>query len=74
MKTYKYSQGGYATPPKVPKLSVSSVKDADKTMKYWGMPCCVHVEYSAFDHLNLFLDYMKIIFLNVDRNKTILFF
>ena len=43
MKTYKYSQGGYATPPKVPKLSVSSVKDADKNYQILGyamLPSC----------------------------------
>ena len=44
----KITQGGCATPPNVPKLSVSGVKDTAKTNKDLGMLCYIQVEYSVF--------------------------
>ena len=42
------SRGGCATPPNVPKLGVSGVKDTAKTNKDLGMSCYIQVEYSVF--------------------------
>ena len=39
-----------ATPPNVPKLSVSGVKDTAKTNKDLGMSYYIQVEYSVFFH------------------------
>ena len=36
------------TPPNVPKLGVSGVKDTTKTNKDLGMSCDIQVEYSVF--------------------------
>ena len=47
--------GGCATPPNVPKLGVSGVKDTAKTNKDWGMSCCILLEYSVFLHWHLSL-------------------
>ena len=44
----KNPQGGCATPPNVPKLGVSGVKDTPKTNKDLGMSRYIHVEYSVF--------------------------
>ena len=41
-------QGGCATSPNAPKLSVSGVKDTAKTNKDLGMSCYIQVEYSVF--------------------------
>ena len=41
-------QGGCATPPNVPKLGVSGVKDTAKTNQDLGMSCFIQVEYSVF--------------------------
>ena len=54
VKTQKYfkkilnPQGGFATPPNVPKLGVSGVKDTAKTNIDLGMSCYIQVEYSVF--------------------------
>ena len=40
-------QGGCATSPNVPKLSVSGVKDTAKTNKDLGMSCYRQVRYSV---------------------------
>ena len=37
-----------ATPPNVPKLGPSGVKDTAKTNKDLGMSCYIQVEYSVF--------------------------
>ena len=47
--------GGFATPPNVPKLGVSTVKDTAKTNKDCGMSCCILLEYSVFLHWHLSL-------------------
>ena len=52
---FKNSQGGCATPPNVPKLGVSGVKDTAKTNKECGMLCCILLEYSVFLHWHLSL-------------------
>ena len=44
----KISQGGCATPPNVPKLGVSGVKDTARTNKDLAMSCYIQVEYSVF--------------------------
>ena len=48
IKNRKNSQGGCATPPNVPKLGVSGVKDTAKTYRDLGMSCYVQVEYCVF--------------------------
>ena len=40
----KFPRGGCATPPNVPKLGVSGVKDTAKTNKDLGMLCHIQVE------------------------------
>ena len=52
LKTQKIKnpQGGCATPPNVPKLGVSGVKDTAKTNKDLDMSCYIQVEYSVFFH------------------------
>ena len=47
-KLIKIPQGGCATPPNVPKLGVSGVKDTAKTNIDLGMSCNIQVEYSVF--------------------------
>ena len=37
-----------ATPPDVPKLGISGVKDTAKTNKDLGMSCYIQVEYNVF--------------------------
>ena len=50
-KIKKKISRGCATPPNVPKLGVSGVKDTAKTNKDWGkFSCCIQVEYSVFFH------------------------
>ena len=44
----KVLQRGCATPPNVPKLDVSGVKDTSKTNKDLGMCCYIQVNYSVF--------------------------
>ena len=44
----KIPQGGCATPPNIPKLGVSGVKDIAKTNTDLGMSCYIQVEYSVF--------------------------
>ena len=44
----KIPQRGCATPPNVPKLDVSGLKDTAKTNKDLGMSCYIQVEYSVF--------------------------
>ena len=51
----KGPQGGYVTPPNVPKLGVSGVKDTAKTNKDCSMSCCILVEYSVLFHWKLSL-------------------
>ena len=46
----KISQGGCATPPNVPKLGVSGVKDSAKSNKDLAMTCYIQVEYSVSFH------------------------
>ena len=41
IKNKKILQGGCATPPNVPKLRVSSVKDTAKTNKDFAMLCYI---------------------------------
>ena len=48
LKKIKNPQGRCTTPPNVPKLGVSGVKDTAKTNKYLGMSCYIQVEYSVF--------------------------
>ena len=43
-KKKKNSQGGCATPPNVPKLGVSGLKDTAKTIKDLGMSYYTQVE------------------------------
>ena len=45
---FKKSSRGCATPPNVPKLGVSGVKDTAKIIKDLGMSCYIQVEYSVF--------------------------
>ena len=45
-KKLKIPQGRCTTPPNVPKLGVSGVKDTAKPNKYLGMLCYIQVEYS----------------------------
>ena len=40
--------GGGVTPPNIPKLGVSDVKDTAKTNKDFGLSCYLQVEYSVF--------------------------
>ena len=40
-KNIRILQGGPATPPNVPKLGVSDIKDYAKTNKYLGMSCYI---------------------------------
>ena len=47
-KNKKIQQGGCATPPNVPKLGVSDVKDTAKTNKDLGISCYIQIEYSVF--------------------------
>ena len=42
-----FGGGGCVTPPNVPKLGVSGVKDTAKTNKDLGMSCYIQVEYSV---------------------------
>ena len=67
LKIKKNPQGGCATPPNVPKLGVSSVRDTAKTNKDCRMSCYIQVEYSIFFHCNLSLyyDHRKIISKNI---------
>ena len=44
----KNPQGGCATPPNVPKLTVSGVKLSAKTNKDLGMLCYIQVDDSVF--------------------------
>ena len=44
----KVLQRGCATPPNVPKLDVSGLKDTSKTNKDLGMCCYIQVNYSVF--------------------------
>ena len=44
----KIPQRGCATPPNVPKLGVSGVKDTAKTNKDLFMSCYIQVEYNVF--------------------------
>ena len=44
----KSPQGECATPPNVPKLGVSGVKDTMKTNKDLGMSYYIQVEHSVF--------------------------
>ena len=53
-KLKKNLQGGCATPPNVPKLGVSGVKDTTKTNNDLGMSCYIHAEYSVFFRWKLF--------------------
>ena len=41
-------QGGCATPPNVPKLGVSGVKDTTKTNEDLGRSCYIQVDDSVF--------------------------
>ena len=72
--------GGCATPPNVPKLDASGVKDTAKTNKDWGMSCCILLEYSVFLHWHLSLwpskNYFKKYFKNTKKknNFLLLFF
>ena len=45
---FKNPQGGCATPPNIPKLGVSGLKDTAKTNKDLGMSCYIQVNYSVF--------------------------
>ena len=45
---FKYPLGGCATPPNVPKLGVSGVKDTTKTNKNLSMSCYIQVKHSVF--------------------------
>ena len=47
-KFLKTPQRGCATPPYVPKLGISGVKDTAKTNKDLGISCYIPVEYSVF--------------------------
>ena len=47
-KQKKIPQRGCATPPNVPKLGVSGVKDTATTNKDVGMSCYIQVEYKLF--------------------------
>ena len=60
----KFSVGrGRATPPNIPKLGFSGVKDTAKTNKDWGMSCWILLEYSGFFYIGTSLDdHVKIIF------------
>ena len=49
-KKFLIFQEGCATPPNVPKLCVSGVKDTAQTNKDLGMSCYIQVEYSVFFH------------------------
>ena len=51
----KIPQGWCATPPNVPKLGVSGVKNTVKTNNDCGMSCSILVEYSVFFLWNLAL-------------------
>ena len=44
----KNPQGGCATPPNVPKLSVPGVKDTAKTNKDLGISCYIHLFFKYF--------------------------
>ena len=48
LKNKKIPQGGCATPPNVPKLGISGVKDTTTTNKDLSMSCYIQVEYSVF--------------------------
>ena len=54
LKNIKKSSRGCATPPNVPKLGVSRVKDTAKTNKDLGMACYIQVENSVFFRWKLF--------------------
>ena len=58
-------QGGCTTPPNVPKLGVSGVKDTAKTNKDLGMSCYIQVEYSVFFCWLLSFNHVKILFKNI---------
>ena len=45
---FKKSSGGCATPPNVPKLGVSGVKDTAKSNKDLCMSYYIQIEYSVF--------------------------
>ena len=49
-QTKKKFSRGFATPPNVPQLGVSGVKDTAKYKKDCSMSCCILVEYSVFFH------------------------
>ena len=47
-KKKKIPQRGCATPPNVPKLGVSGIKDTAKTNKDLDMSCYIQLESSVF--------------------------
>ena len=60
-KLKKKSSRGCATPPNVPKLGVSGVKDTAKTNKNLGMSRYIQVEYGVFFRWSLYLSLSLII-------------
>ena len=66
--------GGCATPPNVPKLGVSGVKDAAKTNKDLGMSCCILLEYSVFYIDTSLYEHLKIIFKTILKILKKIFF
>ena len=59
------TQRGWAAPPKVPKLRVSSVKNTAKIDKDLDMSYYIQVEYSIFSIRTSLYDHVKIILKNI---------
>ena len=55
LKKIKIPHWGCVTPPNIPKLGISGLKDTTKTNKAWSMLCDIQVEYSVVFHRNLSL-------------------
>ena len=68
IKGKEISQGWCATPPNVPKLGLSGVKDTAKTNKDLGMSCYIQVEYSVFFSAGSSLSNMSKIFSKICKN------
>ena len=64
-KKLKNFSRGCTTPPKVPKLGVSGVKDTAKTIKDLSLSCYIQVEYSVIFRWYLSFNHAKIIFKNI---------
>ena len=64
-KNFEIPQRGCATPPNIPKINVSDVKDIAKTNKDLGMSCYIPIEYSVFSAGSSFFNHVKIIFKNI---------